>query len=78
MAKSYTFNADGTKTITEVDFLADIEPVDSQTTQQFFAEVAKRSVPNYIARHGITRPPKDEEEALRWAQEATAEYIKGI
>lgn len=78
MAKSFTFNADGTKTVTEVDFLADIEPVDSPTSQQFFAGLAKRVAANYIARHGITRPPKDEEEALRWAQEAAAEYIASI
>lgn len=78
MAKSFTFNADGTKTVTEVDFLADIETVDSQTSQQFFAEVGKKAAANYIARHGITRPPKDEEEALHWAQEAAAEYIASI
>lgn len=72
MDKSFTFNADGTKTVTEVDFLADIETVDSQTSQQFFAEVGKKAAANYIARHSITRPPKDDEEALRWAREATA------
>jgi hypothetical protein len=78
MAKSFTFNADGTKTVTEVDFLADIETVDSPASQQFLAEIGRKSATNYIARHGITRPPKDEAEALRWAQEATAEYIKSI
>lgn len=78
MAKSFTFNADGTKRVTEVDFLADIETVDSQTSQQFFAKVGKKAATNYIARHGITRPPKDDAEALKMAKEAAAEYIKSI
>lgn len=78
MTKSFTFNADGTKTVTEVDFLANIESVDSTASQQFFAEIGKKAAANYIARHGLTRPPKDETEALRWAQEAAAEYIASI
>ena len=78
MAKSVTFNTDGTKTITEVDFLSDIETVDSPASQQFFAEVGKKAAANYVTRHGITQPPKDDAEALRWAQEATAEFIASI
>lgn len=78
MTKSFTFNADGSKTVNEVDLLANIESVDSLASQQFFAEIGKKAASNYIARHGITRPPKDEAEALRWAQDAAAEYIASI
>lgn len=78
MAKSFTFNADGNKTFTEVDFLADIETVDSQTSQQFFAEVGKKAALNYMTRHGIKQPTKDDAEALKMAKEAAAEYIDSI
>ena len=78
MAKSVTFNSDGSTTVTEVDILANIEPFDSQASKQFFAEIGRKSAANYIARHGITRPPKDDTEALKWAQEAIDEYIASI
>lgn len=74
----FTFNADGTKTVTEVDFLADIEKVDSLTSQQFFAGVGKKAALNYMTRHGIKQPPKDDAEALKMAKEAVAEYIDSI
>lgn len=64
--------------ITVADFLAYDDSVDSPASQQFLAEIGRMSAANYIARHGITRPPKDEAEALRWAQEATAEFIESI
>lgn len=51
---------------------------DPEEVKQFFAEQGRISADNYIRRHNITRPPKDEAEALEWAQRATAEYFSGL
>lgn len=60
------------------DFLSDVKTIDDPEVQQFFAEQARVSNANYIRKHNITRPPKDEAEALEWARAATAEYINEL
>lgn len=59
-------------------FLDNLYSIDDPEVQQFFAEQGRQSAANYILKHNITRPPKDEAEALKWAHEATAEYINGL
>lgn len=60
------------------DFLTDIRSIDDQEVQQFFAEIGRKSAANYVIKHNITRPPKDEAEALEWARAATDEYINDL
>lgn len=60
------------------DFLTDIRSIDDSEVQQFFAEIGRKSAANYVRKHNITRPPKDEAEALEWARAATAEYINDL
>ena len=62
----------------EIDFLMDIMSIDDPKAQQFFAEIGRKSAANYIKKHNITRPPKDEAEALQWARAATDEYINEL
>ena len=60
------------------DFLDNLCSIDDPEVQQFFAEQGRKSAYNYIRKHNITRPPKDEAEALEWARAATDEYINGL
>ena len=60
------------------DFLDNLYSIDDPEVKQFFAEEGHKSAANYILKHNITRPPKDEAEALEWARAATAEYINGL
>lgn len=60
------------------DFLTDLCSIDDPEVQQFFAEIGRKSAANYVRKHNITRPPKDEAEALEWARAATAEYINDL
>ena len=59
------------------DFI-DILSIDDPEVKQFFAEEGRKSAANYIRKHNITRPPKDEAEAFEWARAATDEYINGL
>jgi hypothetical protein len=60
------------------DFLANLCSIDDPEVKQFFAEEGRKSAANYIRKHHITRPPKDEAEALEWARAATEEYINEL
>ena len=60
------------------DFLDNLCSIEDPEVQQFFAEQGRISAANYIRKHHITRPPKDEAEALEWARAATAEYINDL
>lgn len=50
----------------------------SAAWEQFASEVGGKAAANYIARHEITEPPRNPEEALKMARKAVAEYIAGI
>ena len=60
------------------DFLSDLITFNDSEAQQFFAEIGRKSAANYVRKHNITRPPKDEDEALEWARAAAAEYINQL
>lgn len=64
--------------LSDCDFLIDLMSIDDPYAQQFFSERGRQIAVNYLKKHNITRPPKDEAEALQWAQEATDEYINGL
>lgn len=60
------------------DILDNLCSIDDPKVQEFFAEVGRKSAHNYIRKHNITSPPKDEAEALEWARAATEEYINDL
>lgn len=64
--------------INDNDFLIDIMSIDDPYAQQFFSERGRQIAVNYLKKHNITRPPKDEAEALNWARAATDEYINEL
>lgn len=60
------------------DILDNLCSIDDPKVQEFFAEVGRKSAHNYIRKHNITSPPKDEAEALEWSRAATEEYINEL
>ena len=64
--------------MSDCDFLKDIRSIGDPEVQQLFAEIGRKSAANYVRKHNITRPPKDEAEALEWARAATDEYINDL
>lgn len=50
------------------------DTVDGENFQRFAGDVGRHAAASYIRKHHITRPPKDEAEALDWARVAVEEY----